>query len=290
MFPRFAILILALFIAGCSTAIEGAHEEVTMTTPGVTGARCQVENEYFRYIINPPRTFKLERTSQPYKISCLAPGNRLKMITIKPGFEETAFWNALNGVAPGFSVDAASGALFAYESNIVIDFRGSKPSPMPLPDYQIMFQENPLLKGMEEFRPGIPALQRDENTTISPMQPRAAESYNDFNPTSDNDKGAVSSVVKPDNKSVQHSGDVPGRASMPSKNSAGGANQAEALTRATNPRVFGTRNMYMKDGDQSGISQTAAKPTSGFVGGTSMSTMPGEPLPATGTPQSLISK
>ncbi len=268
MTRRFAVLAMALLIAGCSTIYEGAHEEVTLTTPGVTGARCQVENGYFRYIINPPRTFKLERTTQPYKITCLAPGNRIKTAEIKAGYEDTAFWNALNGVIPGFSIDAVSGALFAYEHNIVVDFTGMKPSPMPLPDYQIMLQENPLMKGMEEFRPGIPALQRDENTVITPMQPRAPDSYNDFNTLDSGGSNAKSAAKENTGSSVP----VP----LPQKPvSTGGSIAAETLTKATNPRVFGKRNIYMKNA----VPRFNDDPDSGFAGGTS--------TPATTTPEPL---
>ncbi len=168
-----------LVLTACSTMLEGSTQEVTITTPGAEGARCKVVNSYFRYTINPPRTFMLERTSEPYRITCMAPGNRIKTIVIPAGYEDTAFLNASNGVIPGTAVDAASGALFAYPENIIVDFTNMKPRPMPLPDYQIMLQENPLIKGLEEFRPGVPALQRDENAPVYEMQPRDSDTYSD---------------------------------------------------------------------------------------------------------------
>jgi hypothetical protein len=134
----------------------------------------------------------------------------------------------------------------------------------------MMLQENPLMKGMEEFRPGIPALQRDENTVITPMQPRAPESYSDFNALSNDSSG---SDAKPAAKeSIGSSVPVP----LPQKPvSTGGSIAAETLTKATNPRVFGKRNIYMKNA----VPRFNDDPDSGFAGGTA--------APATTTPEPL---
>lgn len=163
---------IVLLATGCATMIKGATQEVTITTPGVEGARCKVENDYFRYTVNPPRTFQIERTSQPYQINCVAPGNRFKTAILDRAFEETAAWNVTNGVIPGVATDATSGALFRYPDLIAIDFSDMKPQPMPLPYYQTTLAENPLIVDMEEFRPGYPALQRDRGTSASSLQRR----------------------------------------------------------------------------------------------------------------------
>jgi hypothetical protein len=161
-----------LAVTACSTILEGAQESVLLTTPGAADSRCYIRNEYYFYIINPPRRFELERTSKPYSIVCIAPGNRVKTAIIPVSFEKASLYNVSNGVIPGVATDIASGAIFHYPDEIVIDFTGTKPSPMPLPAYQQMLDANPLIRGMEQFRPAIPALQSDESTQVIPLQKR----------------------------------------------------------------------------------------------------------------------
>jgi hypothetical protein len=171
-FIALCVLILCLAVTACSTIMEGSQEEILLTTPGAPGSRCYVRNEFFFYVINPPRRFEIERTSKPYNIVCVAPGNRVKTAILPVGFDRASLYNVSNGVAPGVATDLASGALFRYPDEVAIDFTGVKPHPMPLPDYQQMFEANPLMRGMEQFRPGVPALQSDQGTQIMPMEKR----------------------------------------------------------------------------------------------------------------------
>ena len=104
------------------------------------------------------------------------------------------------------------------------------------------------------------------------MQPRPPESFNDFGASSASDSGSKTSAKESTGSSV--------RVPLPKKPmSSGGSISAESLTKATNPRVFGNRNVYMKD---DGVRYNG-DPESGFAGGTSTS----GGRPATGSPQSL---
>ncbi len=207
-----AAFILACMLTACATMIDGSQQEVFLTTPGAPGSRCAIRNEFFLYIINPPRHFQLERTSKDYKITCLAPGNR-KIDTVLPAnIERDTLFNVSNGAIPGASVDLVSGALFRYPNEIIVDFTHVKPEPTPLPDYQQLLETIPLMKGMEQWRPGIPALQSDERDTVEPLQKRT--------PGSDDDTFGLLSVTPGDAVNAANNRSAAGRTSGTSSSAA----------------------------------------------------------------------
>ncbi len=284
MIRLIAVFIPVLLLSACSSVLKGATQEVTLITPGAEDARCDVENSYFRYTINTPRTFRLERTPEPYKITCMAPGNRVKTIVIPAGYEDKAFLNASNGVIPGAAVDAASGALFAYPEMIAVDFRGIRTHPSPLPDYQLMLKENPLIAGMEEFRPGVAAMQRDEQTVVQPMQRRQADSYGDAFGTM-NVIGSDGGTPEPAAPSA--SSDAPAASalstSVPPAPTVSGQTAADALTKAANLAVFRKSLMNHTAPTFNAPSGTMGTTTDSFVGGTTSGAASGDP--ATLSPQ-----
>jgi hypothetical protein len=83
---------------------------------------------------------------------------------------DSALLNFSNGLIPGFLYDYDSGALFKFPDVVVIDFAGIKPKPSPLPAYQRLLNENPMLMDFEEFRPGEGYLQSDRYSPVPQPQ------------------------------------------------------------------------------------------------------------------------
>lgn len=261
----FAALAVVFAVAACSTLEKGSLQDVTLTTPGATDTRCFVRNNRFLYVINPPRRFQVEKSDTAYIVTCLAPGNRRKTVTLPSYYDERSNQNLYNGYVPGAAVDLASGAIFHYPDQVIVDFTGVRPQRMPLPDYQIMMDENPLMRGMEDFRPGVPAVQSDENQVVEPMQKRPPGSMDD----------TFGTVL------------APGEANPPDVRSSGGGASGTAASPATAPHAAATPGVSSpaasnasaasaKSGGMHGLpswddmSGAAPKPSnsSGFAGGT----------------------
>ncbi|MBU0800366.1 MAG: hypothetical protein KKA05_05115 [Alphaproteobacteria bacterium] len=170
---RFLLLSVAvLAVSGCARLIEGSTQKITIETPGADGAACFIENEEFRYKIYAPQTITITRSFYPLNVRCLAPGNRQKTVTVRPKIQEATYMNAVNGFVPGMVVDYNSRAFYKFPEKIVVDFTDMAPGMMPVPHYDRLLKENPHLRGWEEFRPGLPALQRDQYDTPVELQRR----------------------------------------------------------------------------------------------------------------------
>lgn len=167
-----AVLSLSLpfLLAGCSTVLDKTHQEVTVETPGAMEALCTIENHDFKYKIRAPKTFVMTKSTEPLNVHCIAPGNREKTMVIEPVVSDAAFLNIGNGLAPGMLVDYKSAGLYNYPEIISVDFTDVPPKRMPLPAYQQLLNDNPMLMELEEFRPGRSALQRDRYDAIPELE------------------------------------------------------------------------------------------------------------------------
>lgn len=159
---RLLLLGVALLsVSGCARMIQGSSQDVTIETPGADGATCFIENEEFRYKIYAPQTIRMTKTVYPLNVRCLAPGNRQKTVVVPLKIQEEVFMNVVNGFVPGAWFDYESRSFYKMPEKVVVDFTDMAPTTMPLPKYDRLLHENPHLRGWEEFRPGLPALQRD---------------------------------------------------------------------------------------------------------------------------------
>ncbi len=166
---RFAAV--ALLLASCSTVIDGQIQDVTIETAGADNTLCYMQNREFSFRFYPPQTLKVTKSSDPYTIRCLAPGNREKTLVLEPKVSDNTFWNATNA-GVGVPVDHLSAAMYELPDKIVIDFEGMPAGGYQQPGYNQFFDKNPQLKGMEEFRAGQAALLRDINAPETTLQKR----------------------------------------------------------------------------------------------------------------------
>jgi hypothetical protein len=174
-FISIALAVTAL-LTGCSTVIDRSTQDITVETPGATGAQCLMEWSGHRMRVLAPKTVKITKDEGPMTVTCLAPGNREKTVVIEPITPSSYSYNFFTGFLPGALYDRDTGAMWLYPEKIVVDFTGMPVQDMPKPDYQQLLDANPGMAGMEEFRPGRAALQRDKDYKPQELQPRRSDS------------------------------------------------------------------------------------------------------------------
>lgn len=168
-------IVFILAIAGCSTMVNRATQEITIETPGASGALCFLERPGYSSRVWAPKTVRLTKSKYDLSVRCIAPGNREKVEIVKPELPDSFFLNVANGLVPGALIDHETGAMFSLPEKVVVDFTTMQPKSMPPPDYQEVLDQNPDIAVMEEFRPGKSALQRDRNRPVSELQPRRSD-------------------------------------------------------------------------------------------------------------------
>ena len=159
------IFVLPL-LASCSTAMEGATQQVSFKTIGADDALCNIQtgSHDYRYDVRPPQSLWIQKSRKPMFISCTAPGNRVQNITVESTVAGTTYLNTLNaGLGAGW--DAESGAMYKYPEEIVIDFSGVPTKEQALPSYMNNGALDAKTQGIEYMGPESPALDEDKVTT-----------------------------------------------------------------------------------------------------------------------------
>lgn len=151
----------ALMLSACATAMESPTQEIAIDLRGTGEALCDLNQSGYRYRAYAPGTIRVQKSEDPLFVRCDAPGNRQLSVTLDPKMSDATYYNAANAVIPGVTWDYLSGAINQYPDRIVMDFSNMQPKPYDVPDYQKVFEQNPELYAMEEFRPGVAALQSD---------------------------------------------------------------------------------------------------------------------------------
>ena len=218
-----------VLLASCSTAIDGQIQDVTIETQGARNTLCYMQNKEFSFRFYPPQTLKVTKSNDPYTIRCLAPGNREKTVIVEPKISNNAFLNVAT-LGTGFAVDHASSAMYELPDKIVISFEGMLPTSYPQPAYNEFFDKNPHLKGMEEFRPGQAALQRDAGKPTSGLKLRDTGDEGD-SPVVFGGRDPLSQE-----SSGEESGTTAESPPVPADSS---GMSADSLTRTMNPAIFG---------------------------------------------------
>lgn len=228
-----SILAVSAFLAGCSTMIDKPSQEITIETSGTEGALCFLERPGYSTRVWAPKTLIITKSPDPLEVTCRAPGNREKKVVAEPKVAKSYFANIANGMIPGALVDYETAAMFVYPEKIIVDFSGMQPQQMPAPEYQRTLAENPEIMGMEEFRPGQAALQRDRYSTVPGLQPRRsmAELYSGVAPSA-SAGGAPSAPLRSTGVAPIAEAPVVPRVTE-------GEGAADTLTRSMNPQVFG---------------------------------------------------
>lgn len=162
--------------AGCSSVTEGTIQPLTIRTPGANNAECSVSTGTIKYTYNPPMTRNITKSNETMMVDCLAPGNRHKVVYVKPIIASSTFLNLGNGLAPGVAVDYASKAMYNYPDVVDVDFTYTKTLPFPLPAQNLEDIRQPEDYDLEEFSPGLPRLNSDRYVTVPEIRRREVPS------------------------------------------------------------------------------------------------------------------
>jgi hypothetical protein len=156
---------LTALCSGCAYVTEGSIQDVTVVTPGATNAQCKLSVGSVKYVYEPPMTRSIQKTDETMEVDCWAPGNRHKVVYIKPNISGPTMYNAGTGIVPGMAWDFASKAMYFYPKVVEVDFTQTEIKPFPLPAQNQDDIRQPEDYDLEEFSPGLPRLNSDRFAT-----------------------------------------------------------------------------------------------------------------------------
>ncbi len=157
-----AMVLACAGLAGCSTLFENSYQKVLIRTPGAQDAECELTSGGAKFLAYPPQRVQVSRVYDELKVTCFAPGGREKTVIVTPRASPVVLFNVANGILPGLGVDHESGAMYRLPDAIDVDFRGVATVPERLPAYENSDIPPPLTRGLDNPRPGLPGLDRDD--------------------------------------------------------------------------------------------------------------------------------
>ncbi len=121
-YSRLAGLALAtVALSGCATLTTGSDQSVTVLTDPA-GAECRMEREGMTVaIVNPtPGTVQVDKSKNSIVVKCAADGFQDTFATLSSEFQGMTVGNVLFGGIIGVAIDAGSGAMNEYPSQITL--------------------------------------------------------------------------------------------------------------------------------------------------------------------------
>jgi hypothetical protein len=128
---RFLIIgLLSLLLPGCATLFEGTSQSVSISTDPA-GSDCTIDRKGSRMgQVNPtPGSIHVDKSKDDLSVLCKHLGYQRATVTQSPMFRATTFGNIIAGGLVGVIVDAASGANFAYPTEVRLTLA---PDPTPV--------------------------------------------------------------------------------------------------------------------------------------------------------------
>lgn len=120
------IFLLVQFIAcallgGCASITGGTKESVAVETTPAKGAKCFLENDKGKWIVEKtPGSVDVHRSYKDLKVECDKQGYVHGESNVKSTTKPLAFGNILFGGAIGAGIDVASGAAYDYPTSIKV--------------------------------------------------------------------------------------------------------------------------------------------------------------------------
>ena len=113
------LFVTALLTSGCATIVKGSSQGVTVKTDP-PGATCDLSKQGTSVgIVNPtPGTVQLGKGASALDVICKKPGYLDASAKLSSSFQGWTLGNALLGGIVGIVVDAGSGAMHEYQSEI----------------------------------------------------------------------------------------------------------------------------------------------------------------------------
>jgi hypothetical protein len=119
--------LISILFAGCSTIVKGTEQQVSVTTPGVRGAMCQLTSPGVgSRTVETPANIILPKSKHNVAVTCRAQCYGDGVATLASHTEVMTAGNVLFGGLIGLGVDAASGAMNKYDPAVEVPM-----SPLP---------------------------------------------------------------------------------------------------------------------------------------------------------------
>ena len=107
---------------GCATITQGANQTILFDT-SPSGATCSItrEGNMLYADITTPISLQIEKDKDDIVITCDKEGHRRAVVHTSSSFEGWTMGNLIFGGIVGLGVDAASGAINEYPSQVVLN-------------------------------------------------------------------------------------------------------------------------------------------------------------------------
>jgi hypothetical protein len=127
---------LALWLSGCASLTTSPEDTVSVVTPNVEGASCQLSNALGTWqVASTPGSAAVSRSSSDMVVVCEKEGFRKATRTFVPSTNAAATASALGFGFIGLAVDASTGAAYSYPMEMIVPMRKARLlEATPLPD------------------------------------------------------------------------------------------------------------------------------------------------------------
>jgi hypothetical protein len=111
-------------LAGCATLTGGTKEVISIDTPPVTQASCELINDKGKWdLSNTPGSVKVHRSTKSLQVRCQKRGYKENTVIVASDVKKMMFGNVLVGGLIGVGVDAVDGAGFKYPPHVDVPLK-----------------------------------------------------------------------------------------------------------------------------------------------------------------------
>jgi hypothetical protein len=119
--------LVSLALTSCASIVSGQNQPVSVSTPSVKGATCQLENNKGKWFIpSTPGSVTVQRSYHDLHVTCEKSGYRHTEKNVASSTKGMAFGNILFGGVIGAGVDMADGAAYDYPTDIQLDMQKTR--------------------------------------------------------------------------------------------------------------------------------------------------------------------
>ena len=110
------VLVCAMSLAACATIVNGTTQSVSVVTPPVEGAECELTNSEGTWFLKSPGEAKVHKTKNDLKIVCRKDGFQEASTTLELRFVADTAGNIIfgAGILIAAPIDALTGANYEY--------------------------------------------------------------------------------------------------------------------------------------------------------------------------------
>lgn len=121
LMQRYFLFLMLLPLAGCSTIVKGTTQAVSIQTPGVEGATCELFSPAVgTRSVTTPANIVLDKSQHSVQVTCSKECYTQGTGIIASNTEVMTAGNILVGGVVGLAVDASSGAMNNYNPTVQI--------------------------------------------------------------------------------------------------------------------------------------------------------------------------